>query len=459
MSQKLTLRSTQLCLLWLALALLASSCAPQPTPIPPINGPQPTPSSPPITLPSPLPPMSGEQVVQSKLVRIAAPSVPQGDLAQLVQGNSDFAMALYRQLRSGDGNLFFSPYSISLALAMTYAGAQGDTESQMAQALHFTLPQERLHPAMNSLDQTISSYAQKGANQDQGFQLNIANSIWGQQDFAFLPAYLDLLAQDYGAGMHLVDFVSAPEPSRQVINSWVERQTQSKITNLFPQGSIDDTTRLVLANAIYFKAAWQDAFDPLSTQAGTFYLVNGGTTSATMMSSSHEASYLYAEGDGYQAVGLPYQGSQVMMVVVMPSAGKLSDFENGLTEAQLETVLNSMQDRPISLTMPKFKIESEFDLKSVLASLGMKDAFDTHADFSGMDGKQDLYVSDVLHKAYVNVDEHGTEAAAATGVVMGLMAVPAQPLHVTIDHPFLFFLVDPQTKTILFMGRMMNPSQ
>ncbi|MGD0611465.1 MAG: serpin family protein [Anaerolineales bacterium] len=459
MSKKLTLGAIQLCVLSLALALFVSSCAPQPTPIPPINGPQPTPSSPPIILPTPLPPVSGEQVVQSKLVRIAAPSVPQGDLAQLVQGNSDFAMALYQQLRSGKGNLFFSPYSISLALAMTYAGARSDTESQMAQALHFTLPQERLHPALNSLDQTIVSYAQKGANQGQGFQLNIANSIWGQQDFTFLPAYLDLLAQNYGAGMHLLDFVHAAEPSRTVINNWVEQQTQGKITDLFPQGSIDDTTRLVLANAIYFKAAWENAFDPAGTQNGPFYLPDGSSTSVAMMSSGHEASYLYAQGDNYQAIGLPYQGGQVMMLVVMPSAGQFSDFESGLSEAQLEAILGGMNSQMIDLKMPKFKVESEIDLKSVLASLGMTDAFDQNADFSGMDEKKDLYISDVLHKAYVNVDEHGTEAAAATGIVVGMMAVPAQVLNVTIDHPFLFFIVDPQTKTILFMGRVMNPSQ
>lgn len=397
--------------------------------------------------------------MQSKLVRIAAPNVPEADLAQLVQGNSDFAMALYQQLRSGDGNLFFSPYSISLALAMTYAGARGDTESQMAQALHFTLPQERLHPAMNSLDQTISSYAQKGANQDHGFQLNIANSIWGQQDFTFLPAYLDLLAQDYGAGMHLVDFVHAAEPSRNVINNWVEQQTQGKITDLFPRGSIDDTTRLVLANAIYFKAAWENSFDPASTQNGTFYLPDGSSASVAMMSSSREASYLYTQGSDYQAIGLPYQDSQVMMLVIMPSAGKFSDFESGMTDAQLEAILGGMQDQMIHLQMPKFKVESEIDLKSVLASLGMNNALDTNADFSGMDGRKDLYISDVLHKAYVNVDENGTEAAAATGVVVGLMAVPAEVLNVTIDHPFLFFLIDPQTKAILFMGRMMNPGK
>jgi serpin B len=441
----------------LALAMLVSSCTPQLAPIPPYNSPQPTPSAPPVSLPTLPPSQSGGQYVQSNLVRVASPNIAAGDLSELVQGNSAFAMALYQQLARGDGNLFFSPYSISLALAMTYAGARGDTEAQMAQTLDFTLPQERLHPAMNSLDQTITSYAPQNAASDQGFQLNIANSIWGQQGFTFLPAYLDLLAQNYGAGMHLLDFLSAPEPSRKVINDWVTGQTRGKITNLFPQGSINDTTRLVLANAIYFKAAWQNAFDTNSTHNAPFYLTDGTTTSTLMMSTSGETSFPYLQGEGYQAISLGYQDSPVRMIIVMPSAGNFSEFESGLTEAQLEAILAGLQDRPVTVTMPKFKVESTIDLKNVLTALGMKDAFDENADFSGMDGKKDLFISDVLHKAYVNVDERGTEAAAATGVVVGIMAIPAQPLRMTVDHPFIFFLVDSQTKTILFMGRVMNP--
>jgi serpin B len=445
--------------LLLALALASGSCVQRPTPIPPDKGPKPTLPPQSTSESTPLPALTGKNILQSKLARIESPSLPGDDLTQLAQGNNAFAVTLYQKLRSGDGNLFFSPYSISLALAMTYAGARGNTEQQMAQSLHFILPQERLHPAVNALDQQISSYAQANNNSDTGFRLNIANAIWGQDGFPFLPTYLDLLAQNYGAGMHLADFVHAAEPSRQEINAWVEQQTQGKITDLFPQGSIDGTTRLVLADAIYFKAAWENPFDPASTKNQTFYLLNGSQTSVPMMHSRSEAAYLYAQGSNYQAVGLPYAGSNVMMVVLMPASGSFTDFEAGLTDAQLAGILAGMAGKPLNLAMPKFKIESGFDLKSTLASLGMPDAFDNNADFSGMDGMKDLFIGDVLHKAYVNVDENGTEAAAATGVVMVGMAAPAQVQNVTIDHPFLFFLFDPQTKTVLFMGRMLNPGK
>jgi serpin B len=441
----------------LSLALMASSCVHTPTPIPPNNGLQPTLPSQSTIAPTSLPTLSGEGILQSKLVRIESPSVLEEDLVQPTQGNNAFAVALYQKMRSGDGNLFFSPYSISLALVMAYAGARGDTEKQMAEALHFTLPQDRLHPAMNALDQEITSYAQANNNKDQGFRLNIANAIWGQDGFPFLPAYLDLLAQNYGAGMHLADFVHAADASRKAINDWVEQQTQGKITDLFPQGSLDDTTRLVLANAIYFKAAWENSFDPANTKNETYYLLDGSQTSVPMVHSKGEATYEFAQGSNYQAVGLPYASSNVKMVILMPASGDFTDFEAGLTDAKLEAILTGMTDEPLNLAMPKFKVETEFDLKSILASLGMQDAFDNNADFSGMDGKKDLFIADVLRKAFVNVDENGTEAAAATGIVMGITALQAQIQNITIDHPFLFFLFDPQTNVILFMGRMMNP--
>ncbi|MGB8214130.1 MAG: serpin family protein [Anaerolineales bacterium] len=451
--------------LMLALAFVASACTSTPTPIPPVPQPLPATSAPglptpPASAPTQLPALPGDKILLSKLARVQSPSVPGNDLTQLAQGNNAFAMALYQDLRSSsDGNLFFSPYSISLALAMVYAGAGGNTQTQMAQALHFNLPPERLHPAMNALNQKIASYAQANNAPGQGFHLNIANAIWGQDGFPFLPAYLDLLAQDYGAGMHVADFIHAAEPTRQVINGWVEQQTQGKITNLFPQGSLDDTTRLVLANAIYFKAAWESPFDPASTANAPFTLADGSQTSIPMMHSKSDSSYLYAQGSNYQAVGLPYAGSGVMMVVLMPTAGSFANFEAGLTDAQLEGILTGMAETPLNLEMPKFKTESQFDLKSTLASLGMPDAFTGQADFSGMDGQKDLFIGNVFHKAYVNVDENGTEAAAATGVAMMSMAMPAQPQNVTINHPFLFFIFDPQTQTILFMGRMLNPGQ
>ena len=454
---------TKMSALALAFALLASSCAQMPTSIPPTTGVQPTLPSQPASAPTTQPSLAGGQILQSKLARIQSPIVPGDDLVQLAQGNNAFALALYQKLRGNEANLFFSPYSISLALAMTYAGAGGDTAIQMAQALHFTLPQDRLHPAMNALDQEIAqdgNNVQANKNNDTGFRLNIANGIWGQAGFPFLPDYLDLLAQDYGAGMHQADFVHAADVSRKAINDWVAQQTQGKITNLFPQGALDDTTRLVLANAVYFKAAWENSFDPASTKSEPFYLLDGSQINVAMMHAKSDASYLYAQGSNYQAVGLPYANSNIMMVVLMPVPGNFTDFEAGLTDIQLEGILNGMTHHSINLSMPKFKLETVLDLKNTLTALGMPDAFDKNADFSGMDGKKDLYIADILHKAYVNVDENGTEAAAATGVVMGIMALPAQPvISVSIDHPFLFLLYDSRTKTILFLGRMKNPGQ
>ncbi len=453
---------TKFFFLMLALAFLASACAPTSTPIPPLPQPLPAtigPGLPVSGAPTQLPALPGDKILVSKLARIQSPSVPGDDLTQMAQGNNAFAMELYQNLRSGSGNLFFSPYSISLALAMVYAGAGGDTQKQMAQALHFSLPPERLHPALNALDQQITSNAQASNVPGQGFHLNIANSIWGQDGFPFLPAYLDLLAQDYGAGLHLADFIHAAEPARQVINAWVGQQTHGKITNLFPQGSIDNSTRLVLANAIYFKAAWESPFDSTSTGNDTFTLLDGSQASVPMMHSKSDSMYLYAQGSNYQAVGLPYAGSNIMMVVLMPASGSFANFEAGLTDAQFESILAGMTGASLNLEMPKFETENQFDLKSTLTSLGMPDAFSDTADFSGMDGRKDLFIGDVLHKAYVNVDENGTEAAAATGIVMVGMAAPAQPQIVTINHPFLFFIFDPQTKTILFMGRMLNPGQ
>ena len=407
-----------------------------------------------------------QDVVVSNLVRISNPNVPQSDQDELSAGNRAFSADLYQKLRSQNGNLFFSPYSISLALAMTYGGAQGETASQMATAMHFTLPSDKLHPAFNALDQYLETLGQTGSNQQptqttlsgQNFQLNIANSIWGQKGFDFLPAYLDLLSQNYGAGLRLVDFNTAPEPARQTINNWVSQQTKDKINDLFPQGTIDTNTRLVLANAIYFKASWFSPFEETSTQNGVFHLQDGTQVNVPMMASGHTASY-YEKGDGFQAVGLPYMGQSTMMVVVLPDQGQFNTFETSLDAAKLDQILKGLNGAEVDLTMPKFKIESSFNLSDTLAAMGMPDAFDaTKADFSGMDGKHDLSISQVVHKAYVTVDEKGTEAAAATGVAMTSSAVFNPPV-VKVDRPFLFFIYDQKSGTILFVGREMNPAQ
>ena len=396
------------------------------------------------------------EVLKSDKPRVTSPDVNQTDLATLVNGNTAFAVDLYQRLKNSDGNLFYSPFSISEALAMTYGGARGETAKQMADTLHFQLSQSQLHPAFNSLDLELAKRGQGAKGQDaKGFRLHVVNAIWGQQGFTFLPDYLDLLAQNYGAGLRILDFIKATEQSRQTINQWVSDQTEAKIKDLLPPGSIDTATRLVLTNAIYFNAAWASAFKPESTVDGKFTLLNGSQVNVPLMKQTE--SYGYAKGDNYQAVELPYDGNELSMVILMPQADKFKTFETALSNQQLTDILNSVNYQQVELSMPKFKIESEFSLKEQLSAMGMPSAFD-NADFSGMDGRTDLEIADVVHKAYVSVDEAGTEAAAATGVIVGVTSMPAEPIKVAIEHPFIFLIRDIKTGTILFIGRILDPA-
>jgi serine protease inhibitor len=383
--------------------------------------------------------------------RQSAPQVAPDDVRAFAAGHNSFGLAMYRLL--GGGNLFFSPYSIAQVLTMTSAGARGQTAQQMAQALHSAFPQERLHPAANALDQALSS---RGAGED-GFRLEIANSIWGQQGFVFQAEFLDTLATNYGAGLRLLDFKTAPEPSRATINAMIAQQTHDKITDLLPAGSINDLTRMVLANAIYFNAKWVAPFAKESTRDGTFNPDQGGAVMTPMM--TNQANYSYMAGQGYQAITLPYRGG-VSMLVLLPDAGQLGAFEAGLDAARLQTILDGLATREILLTLPKFEYHSEsIGLRSQLSALGMADAFDPGAaDFSGMDGQRDLFIGDGFHKAMVRVDEDGTEAAAATAVNMQTTAARVDPpLTLTIDRPFVFLIRDDATGALLFIGRIVNP--
>ena len=396
-------------------------------------------------------------ILQSEKPRVTEPQVSQGDLAALVDGNSDFAFELYQVLRDTDGNFFYSPYSISQALAMTYAGSRGETERQMADAMHFSLPEERLHQTFNRLDIDLSSRGEGAKGKDEeGFRLNIVNAIWGQKDYEFLSEYLDILAENYGAGLRVLDFVQAPEPSRITINDWVSDQTEGRIEDLIPQGVIDALTRLVLTNAIYFNAAWQSPFEEDAASDGTFYLLDGEEITAPMMRQTE--SFGYAEGDAYQAVELLYDGQELSMIILLPKAGQFEDFEGSLNYKTVEGIISDINRRQVSLQMPKFEFESEFSLKSALVNMGMPIAFSGDADFSGMTGNKDLSIDEVIHKAFVSVDEAGTEAAAATAVIMKLTAMPDEPINVTINRPFIFQIRDIETGTILFIGRILNPS-
>ena len=394
----------------------------------------------------------------------AAPPASGVNLADLVDGNSAFAFDLYQVLRAQDGNLFYSPHSISHALAMTYAGANGQTATQMADTLRFLLTQDRLHPAFNALDQELVS---RGADyQDRngdGFRLNVVNAVWGQQDHDFRKAFLDILAESYGAGVRPADFKGAPEGSRLAINDWVAESTEDRIKDLIPQDIITPLTRMVLTNAIYFNASWLFPFSEANTRARPFHLLDGRSVDVPMMRTEEE--FRYAAGDGYQAVDLPYLGHELSMTVIVPDRGRFGEFEDSLDAVLVDRIIEGLGSRYVTLDMPKLEFESQFRLGETLKSMGMTDAFDSAAsDFSGMDGKsclagdpECLYIREVVHKAFVSVDEAGTEAAAATAVVVQTESAKPTPISVTVDRPFVFLIRDQETEAILFVGRVEEP--
>ena len=389
------------------------------------------------------------------------------DLGKLVTGNTAFAFDLYQSLSQESGNLFFSPYSVSLALAMTYAGARSTTEEQMVETLHFTtLGQDRLHPAFNALAIELAGWGEDSASKQETeeekkdrFQLHIANALWGQDGYGFLPAFLDVLAENYGAGVQTADFIDAPERARMMINRWVSDETEERIEDLLPPGSITPLTRLVLTNAIYFNATWKYRFDERSTYDCLFTLLDGSRVTVSMMEQIKR--FKYVEEKEYQAVELPYVGDELSMVVLLPTADRFEKFSQELNAEQVRDIMNSMKDTgDIHLYMPKFEYTSEFNLKATLADLGMPDAFVFGtADFSGMDASRELFIGDVFHKAFVSVDEAGTEATAATAVVVDWYCVSPPPIRVSIDRPFIFLIRDIGTGTILFMGQVMDPSR
>lgn len=393
---------------------------------------------------------------KSNLDRDSSPDASGGELDELASGNQEFAFDLYQVLSTKEGNLFFSPYSISLALAMTYAGAMGDTEREMAETLHFTLSQERLHEALNALDLLLESRSEGVGDEDVGFRLNIANAIWGQEGYEFLPEFLDILAQNYGAGLRLLDYVGDPEGSRSTINDWVSDQTEDKIKDLIPPGVIDAMTRLVLANAIYFKANWLHQFEERGTMDSQFTLLDGSIVQVPMM--SQVETFRYTKGPGYQAIELPYVGEQMAMIIILPEGGEFEAIERGLNADTFDQIVADLDFNSLTLTIPKFEYESEFGLSKTLIEMGMPTAFGEGADFSGMDGTRNLYIKDVIHKAFVAVDEEGTEAAAATAVIIAEMGIMVPEIEMSIDSPFIYAIRDIETGSILFLGRVMDPS-
>ncbi len=375
------------------------------------------------------------------------------DRTRAVEGNNAFAVALYGQLRKQGGNLFFSPESISTALAMAYAGARGGTASQMAKTLHFTLPPAKLQPAMGALLSDLNAA-------HQGYQLSVANALWAQEGYTFLDDFLNLLKTNYGAGLNQVNFKGATEAARLTINQWVEQKTQDKIKNLLQPGALRSDTRLVLTNAIYFKGDWETQFDKAQTRNEDFHLSPGQTTTAPLM--HREGRFSYFDGGSFQVLEIPYKSKELSLIVFLPKdPGGLGGLEQSLTDSKLQQWLRQLVSvSKVIVTMPKFKMTQEFELGSTLGAMGMPQAFSSSADFSGMTGRRDFAISQVIHKAYIDVNEEGTEAAAATAVTMRALAIrapEAPPPVFRADHPFVFMIRDNRSASILFMGRVADP--
>jgi len=380
-------------------------------------------------------------------------STAANDVESLAGGNTAFALDLYARLKSADGNLFFSPYSISTCLATTYAGAQGDTAAQMAQTLHFGTNQNQLAASFGEL--------QKQLNDDQektGVELSTANGLWGQKDHPFLPAFLAIAEQSYGAHLKQIDFHTHADTARTELNDWVGRQTKGKITDLIQPGVLNPATRLVLVNAIYFKGSWAREFDKHSTADAPFTVAPDQRAVVPMMNQT--AAFEYAKVDGLQVLELPYAGDDLSMVVLLPrESDGLKGVENLLNTQTLDRWLAQALEQKVTVFLPKFKMAAQFSLAKPLAEMGMTEAFSPNANFSGMDGERDLFISAVVHKAFVDVNEEGTEAAAATGVVMRSMAImmPRPTPVFRADHPFIFLIRDNHSGSILFLGRLVEP--
>jgi serpin B len=380
------------------------------------------------------------------------------DIPTIAKESNAFAVDLYGKLSSKPGNLFFSPASITSAFAMAYAGARGTTASEMASTLHFALPPDRLHPAMGALLAQLN-----GAHQN--YELHMANALWAEKDQHFLPDYTSLMKRDYAAGFQPVDFKSNPEAARALINTWVADQTKQKILNLVPPGSVTPLTRLILTNAIYFKAAWADQFSKSQTQTEDFHLSAAKTVKADLMHETKSGQYF--RGSGFQALELPYLHDELSMIVLLPdSPDGLPALEKSLTAANLDKWISSLaHEQTIIITFPQFKITQQFELSSALEALGIKQAFHPNtADFSGITGDKSFSISAAIHKAYIDVDEQGTEAAAATAVIMLSMAMrpsapPPPPIIFRADHPFLFLIRDNSSGAILFLGRLTDPTK
>ncbi len=380
-----------------------------------------------------------------------APALPPGAVSPA------FAVSMYHELaKTADGNVFFSPISIQSALAMTGQGARGETAKQIADVI-------RIGDA-DAFARLLAGLQVQGDEKAPRMTLTIANAIWAQEAYPFDQAYVDLVRRQFAAEARGLDFGQS-EASRQIINDWVEKKTNQKIKDLLPQGSINNLTRLVLTNAVYFKADWRSKFEKSMTQDAPFHLSAGEAEGQgkTVKLMRQIEKFGYYDAKTHHVVVLPYAGTgQGMLLMVPKEIGGLKDVEASLTPEALQQAIAGLAIREIDLSLPRFKIDQAASLADILKKLGMSVAFDAEkADFSGMTTAEKLEISDVLHKAFCEVDENGTEAAAATAVIMGVMSAPPMekpdPIVVRVDRPFVFAIIDGTTQAVLFMGRVADP--
>ncbi|AEA33092.1 serpin family protein [Hippea maritima] len=360
-----------------------------------------------------------------------------------------FTLKLYKKLSNNEGNLFFSSFSIVDALAMTYAGASKNTAEQMAKVLNFNMPKERLHSVFSKLLNCIQAETQNNT-----YKFSIANAIWVEKDYKLLDYFVNLINLYYGGNLFSVDFVNQPQKTINRINKWVEDKTTGKIRDLIRKGDINSLTRLILTNAIYFKGKWTHPFRKEDTKSMPFHITNNKTVRVPMMFQEGRFPYYENKKEGFKAIELPYAGNSISMVIFLPS--NLEGFEQALSQNMVARIIASLREDEVKVYLPRFRFKVRCYLSKVLSDMGMRDAFSTRADFSDMTGNKDLKISRVIHEAYIDVNEEGTEAAAATGVVMQLKAVMWKPTF-KADHTFIFMIVHKKTGSVLFMGRVIKP--
>jgi serpin B len=367
-----------------------------------------------------------------------------------VEGYNGFAFDLYSRYSAGDGNILFSPYSISTALSMTYEGARGETADEMEAVFGFLEnPSERL-PSVARIYNTLNDVERE-------YALHTVNALWVQQEYPVLEEYVEAIVGYYGGDVNALDFVADPEESRVTINEWVEERTNDRIKDLFPSGSIDGDVRLVLTNAIYFKGDWLYEFNEDATSEEEFHVSPTTTVTVDMMSLRDE-TFNYVETDDLQILELPYTGEDVSMLILLPREGYMGEVEAQLSAESLGEWIGLMEATDVNVQLPRFTFETKYFMMDDLAEMGMPTAFTGAADFSGMNAEDQLYIDMVIHQAFIEVNEKGTEAAAATGVSMRLSAAAPPQTIFNADHPFVFLIRDVDTGLIMFMGRVSDPS-